>query len=345
MFELDLLRKPNGEYSMKTMSLMFLLVVLTGVLSIRGQGNAPLKLVQTIPIPGVEGRIDHLSADVKGQRLFVAALGNNTVEVVDLSQGKRIRSVTGLREPQGVVYVPELDQVVVANGDDGTVRTFDGKSFAMVSSLSVGADADNVRYDSASGRLVVGYGAGALGFIDAKTHKVIGTVKLSGHPESFQLEKSRPRIYVNVPDANHIAVIDSSKQTVITTWPVGQYRANFPMALDEAHHRLFVGARNPAKLLVFDTGSGKQITAMDISGDTDDVFFDQETKSIYVSAGEGNIDVLTQMDADHYSPVAKIPTAPGARTSLFVADLHKVFLAVPHRGAQEPAIRVYETVK
>src|SRR5438552_1389551 len=171
------------------------------------QGNPPLRMVQTIPIPGVEGRIDHLSVDLKGQRLFIAALGNNTLEVVDLAQGKRIGSITGLREPQGVVYIPELDQVVVANGKDGTVRTFDAKSFITVSSIMLGDDADNVRYDSTGGRLVVGYGAGALGFIDAKSHKVIGTVKLAAHPESFQLEKSRPRIYVNVPDANQIAVV------------------------------------------------------------------------------------------------------------------------------------------
>ena len=306
------------------------------------QGNPALKMVQTIPLPGVEGRIDHLSVDVKGQRLFVAALGNNTLEVVDLAQGKRIRSVTGLREPQGVVYIPELDQVVVANGDDGTVRTFDGKSFMTLSSLMLGDDADNVRYDPAGGRLVVGYGAGALAFIDAKSHKVMGTVKLSAHPESFQLEKSRPRIYVNVPGANQIAVVDGSKQTVITTWPVGQYRANFPMASDEANHRLFAGTRNPARLVVFYTESGKQITALNISGDTDDVFFDQGNKRIYVSAGEGNIDVLNQMDADHYQATGKIATAPGARTSLFAADLHKLFLAIPHRGTQETAIRVYE---
>ena len=315
------------------------------VLLAYSQGNPPLKMVQAIPLPGVEGRIDHLSVDLKGQRLFIAALGNNTLEVVDIAQGKRLRSIKGLREPQGVVYIPELDQVVVANGEDGTVRTFDGKSFMTVSSLMLGDDADNVRYDSTGGKLIVGYGAGALGFIDAKSHKVIGTVKLSAHPESFQLEKSRPRIYVNVPDANQIAVVDSSKQTVITTWPVGQYRANFPMALDEANHRLFVGTRNPARLVVFDTESGKQITALNISGDTDDVFFDQENKRIYVSAGEGNIDVISQMDADHYQAAGKIATASGARTSLFVVDLHSIFLAVPHRGTQESAIRVYEAAK
>jgi DNA-binding beta-propeller fold protein YncE len=315
------------------------------VLFAYSQGSPPLRLVQTIPLTKVEGRIDHMGVDVKGQRLFVAALGNNTLEVVDLAQGKQIRSVAGLREPQGVAYVPEFDQVVVANGEDGTVRTFDAKSFATVSTVMFGDDADNVRYDSAGGRLVVGYGAGALGFIDAKTHGVVGTVKLAAHPESFQLEKSRPRIYVNVPTANQIAVVDSRKQSVMTTWPVGDYRSNFPMALDEAHHRLFVGARNPAKLVVFDTESGKRVTALDISGDTDDLFFDQESKRIYVSAGAGNIDAINQIDADHYEHTGKIATASGARTSLYVPDLHRLYLAVPHRGAQETSIRVYETVK
>jgi YVTN family beta-propeller protein len=329
---------------MKRNGVMFLPVFLVCILSVNSQGTAPLRSVQTIPMPGVQGRIDHLSVDVKGQRLFVAALGNNTLEVIDLAQGKRIRSITGLREPQGVVYIPELDQVVVANGDDGTVRTIDAKSYMTISSLMLGDDADNVRYDAAGGKVVVGYGAGALGFIDAKAHKVTGTVKLSAHPESFQLEKSRPRIYVNVPNANHIAVVDSSKQSVITTWPVGQYRANYPMALDEADHRLFVGTRSPARLVIFDTESGKQLTALNISGDTDDVFFDQDNKRIYVSAGEGNIDVINQTDADHYQAAARIATASGARTSFFAADLHRLLLAVPHRGAQEAAIRAYEVV-
>jgi DNA-binding beta-propeller fold protein YncE len=327
---------------MDRISAIFLRIVFTYVLSAYAEGNPPLKLVQTIPLPGVDGRIDHLNADVKGQRLFVAALGNNTLEVVDIVQGKRMRSVSGLREPQGVVYLPEFDQVVVANGDDGTVRTFDAKSFSTVWTVSLGDDADNVRYDPAGGKLVVGYGSGALGFIDVKTHRVIGTVKLPAHPESFQLEKSRPRIYVNLPNSNQIAVVDSAKQAVMTAWPMGQFHANYPMALDEANHRLFVGTRNPARVVVFDTESGKQITALNISGDTDDLFFDQDNKRIYVSAGAGNIDVLHQIDADHYEAVANIATAGGARTSFFVPELHRLFLAVPHRGAQGAAVRVYE---
>ena len=309
------------------------------------QGNPPLKLVQTIPLAKVDGRIDHISVDLKGRRLFVAAFGNNTLEVVDLAQGKQIRSVTGLREPQGVAYMPELDQVVVANGDDGTLRVFDAKSFTNVANVTIGDDADNVRYDSRGGRIVVGYGSGGLAFLDARTHKILATVKLRAHPESFQMEKSRPRIYVNVPDANLIAVVDSVRLSVITTWPVSAYRANFSMALDETHHRLFVGTRSPARLVVFDTESGKQVTALNISGDTDDVFFDQESKRVYVSAGEGNVDVINQMDADHYVTAAKIRTASGARTSLFVSELHTLYLAVPHRGGQGAAIRVYETMK
>src|SRR5438094_1539908 len=323
--------------------LSLLLVFVCFASAAYSQANTPLKLSQTIPLPGVEGRIDHMSVDVKGQRLFVAALGNNTVEVVDLAQGKRSRSITGLKEPQGIVYIPTLDQVVVANGADGTVRTFDARSFTTISSLDLGDDADNVRYDSTVGRLVVGYGDGALGIIDLKTHKVINSIKLSGHPESFQLEKSRPRIYVNVPNANHIAVIDT-KQTVAATWSTGELRSNFPMALDEPHHRLFVGFRKPARLAVFDTESGKQIAMVNCSGDTDDVFYDQENGRVYVSAGEGFIDVIKQMDADHYQPISKMPTAAGARTSFFVPELHRFFLAVPRRLGQEPAILVYEVI-
>ena len=327
---------------MKAFAISLLVISINSVWLAYSQATPPLKLSQTIPLPGVEGRIDHMSVDVKGQRLFVAALGNNTVEVVDLAQGKRSRSITGLKEPQGIVYIPALDQVVVANGADGTVRTLDARSFTTISSLDLGDDADNVRYDSTLGRLVVGYGDGALGIIDLKTHKVISSIKLSGHPESFQLEKSRPRIYVNVPNANHIAVVDTAKQALITTWPVGQFRANFPMALDEVHHRLFAGARNPARLLVVDTESGKQITALNISGDTDDVFFDQENRRVYVSAGEGYSHIFRQLDADRYQPISKVVTASGARTSLFVPELRKVFVAVPHRGTQECAIRVYD---
>jgi DNA-binding beta-propeller fold protein YncE len=307
-----------------------------------GQGVAPLKLVQTIPLPGVEGRIDHFGVDVKGQRLFMAALGNNTLEIIDLAQGKRVQTIRGLREPQGIRFAPELNRIFVANGGDGTLRAYDGTALTLASTVNLGDDADNVRYDSSAGQILVGYGSGAIATVDAKTVKTTGTIKLSAHPESFQLESSSVRMFVNVPSAGEIAVLDRKQQHVITTWPLGSLKANFPMALDEANHRLFVGTRNPARLVVFDSESGKQVTTVNCSGDTDDLFYDPQNKQIYLSAGEGFIDVFKQQDADHYQAIAKLPTAGGARTSLFVPELHRLYLAVPHRGNQEAAIRVYE---
>jgi hypothetical protein len=304
--------------------------------------SVPLKLVQTIPLPNVEGRIDHMSVDLKGQRLFIAALGNNTVEVLDLSVGKRIRSITGLKEPQGIGFIPEFNKIFVANAKSGVCDIFDGASFKLVKSVKFSDDADNVRYDAAARRVYVGYGNGALGIVDAATGNHLGDIKLDGHPESFQLEKSGRRIFVNIPTSQKVAVMDREKRAVIAAWPVAEAKANFPMALDEEHHRLFVGARQPAKLIVFDTESGRSVGNLDIPGDSDDIFYDAARRQIYISGGEGVIGILRQDDSDHYTMLGKVPTAAGARTSLFVAELNRLYLAVPHRGKQAAEIRIYE---
>jgi DNA-binding beta-propeller fold protein YncE len=316
-----------------------------GLLSIgfaaMAEQNPPLRAVQTIPLSGVEGRIDHLAFDVKGQRLFVAALGNNTVEVIDLRAGKRVHTITGLHEPQGVGFIPESNQLFVANAKGGACDIFDAASFKRVKSVKFSDDADNVRYDASAGRVYVGYADGALGAIDAASGERRGDIKLDGHPESFQLEKSGPRIFVNIPTAQKIAVVDRAKATVVASWKV-EARDNFPMALGEDHHRLFVAARKPAKLLVFDTESGRVVATLDAPGDADDVFYDAAKRRIYVSGGEGVIGVFQQKDADHYEATGKIATAAGARTSLFVPELRRLYLAVPHRGSQGAEIRVYE---
>ncbi len=303
----------------------------------------PLEFRQAIPLANVEGRIDHLALDLKGQRLFVAALGNNTVEAIDLKAGKRAHSITGLKEPQGVGFVPESNKLYVANAKGGACDIFDGASFKRIKTVKFSDDADNVRYDAAAGRVYVGYGDGALGGIDAATGERIGDIKLDGHPESFQLEKNGPRIFVNIPTARKIAVVDRAKAAVIASWPV-EGRDNYPMALDEEHHRLFVGFRKPAKLSVFDTETGKVVASLDSPGDADDVFYDSARHRVYVSGGEGSIGIFQQKGADHYDPVAKIPTAAGARTALFVPELNRIYLAVPHRGSQSAEIRVYEAL-
>jgi len=306
------------------------------------QEATPLRLVQTIPLPQVEGRIDHLAVDLQGQRLFVAALGNNTLEILDLQAGTHRHTITGLHEPQGVVFIPESNTIFVTNGKTGVCDVFDGTSFQHRNAVKLASDADNLRYDAATHTLYVGYDAGALGLIDTASKQYVGDIKLAGHPEAFQLEQAGLRIFVNIPSAHHIAVVDRDKRAVLTTWPLQGAAANFPLALDETNHRLFVGVRTPPMLMIVDTESGKEIARMKSVGDADDLFYDAQHRRIYIAGGEGFLTIVAQEDANHYTPVATIPTASGARTALFVPELRRLYLAVPHRGAQGAEIRVYE---
>ena len=304
--------------------------------------STTMKLIQTIPLPGVEGRIDHLSVDLKGQRLFVAALGNNTVEALDLKSGALIHSISNLSEPQSAQFIPGFNKLFVTNGGNGLLQIFDGSSFAELSRVDLPGDADNIRYDESNKSVVVGYGNGSLSFIDAESGKATSDIKLDGHPESFQLEPAGSRIFVNIPDANQIAVVDRQQQKVVSTWFMTRGLSNFPMALDESQHRLFVGFRLPAKLGVFDTETGQSVASLDGPGDMDDVFYDAAHKLIYAIGGEGSVDIFYQQDADHYQSVTRIPTAAGARTGFWVSEWNRLFVAVPHKATHEAEIRVYE---
>jgi len=313
------------------MRLLFFLV-LTGL-----QDGNPLELLQTIPMPKVDGRIDHLAHDAKGDRLFVAALGNNTVEVIDLSQGKVVHRIEGLHEPQGVL---SLDgQIVVASGGDGSCRFYDGSTYKLLKTVDCKDDADNVRFDAEAKLVYVGYGSGGLAVVDPAKGARIADIPLEGHPESFQLEAKGKRIFINVPKAGNIAVADREKRAVIAKWKLSA-GANFPLALDEEGRRLFVGCRQPSKLLVLDTGSGKELAAVECSGDTDDVFYDAASKRVILSCGAGFLDMF---DASAATPrrIGKVPTAAGARTCLDVPDPGRIYLAVPHRGGPPAEIRVY----
>jgi len=297
--------------------------------------------MRAIDLPHVDGRIDHLAFDPSRQRLFVAALGNNTVEVVEVKSGTPVKSLPGFREPQGIAVAAAAMLIAIANGQGEGVQTIDANDYRTVKAIPLGDDADNVRYDAASKVLYVGYGSGAIAAINPTEGRVLGQAKLAGHPESFQLERSGPRIFVNVPDAGHIAVVDRNTMKAVATWPVTGAKSNFPMALDETGHRLFIGCRRPAKVLVFDTTTGKEAGAYAIVGDTDDLFYDAARKRLYVSGGEGFIDV---MDAGRptLTRLARVATAAGARTSLFVPEQGRLYLAVPHRGPQKAEIREYE---
>lgn len=215
------------------------------------QSNVPLRLEKTIPLPDVQGRIDHMSIDVQNHRLFMAALGNNTVEVIDVKEGKRIHSIRGLREPQGVLYLPDVNRLYVANGVDGSLHIFDGTSYAPIKTVKLGEDADNVRFDPEKKHVYVGYGggSGALAVMNEDGTKV-AEIALDAHPESFQLEKNGSRLFVNLPKSQKVAVVNRATALVVNTWGTGGAVSNYPMALDEEDHRLFIVCRTPAELRV-----------------------------------------------------------------------------------------------
>lgn len=321
-----------------------LLVLSLSLLPHSGQVSAQRaelpRLVQTILLEGVEGRLDHLTLDVKRGRLFIAALGNGTVEVIDIKLGKRLRTLTGIREPQGVLFLQHQDALAVTSRDDGVYELLDGESFELRQRIVLGADADNLRYDPSDGTIYVGYGHGMLGAVDVQAGKLVGRIRLSGHPESFQLESSGTRIFVNLPDARQVVVVDRIHRAIVQAWPLSYAADNFPMALDEKHRRLFVGVRTPPELLVFDMDAGTPVAMIKSIGDVDDIFYDEQRERIYVSGGEGLLQVIESLDGE-YRSVATLSTAPGARTSLFVPELNRLFLAVPHRGHQEAQIHVY----
>ena len=319
--------------------MLFLRLSAVGLLLATALSAQSLQLAQTIPLPRADGRIDHLSLDAAGGRLFVASLGHNTVEIVDLKAGRVARSLPGFSEPQGVYYLAELNRLYVANGGTGAMDVLDGSSFARLASIKCGDDADNVRYDATAKQIYVGYGSGALGIIDPAKNTLLGSIPLGSHPESFQLEPDGSRIFVNVPGSHTIAVVDRTARKVVTNWSLGLVAANFPLALDAAHHRAFVACRVPARLLVFDTESGRELAKLDLHGDCDDVFFDAQRRQIYASCGDGFIDVFTQTDPDHYSRKESLPTPPRARTSLF--DGEHLYLAAPRAGGEEARILIY----
>jgi len=318
------------------------LIALLALLPCVASAADELKLKATVPLPGVKGRFDHFAVDTNAHRIFVAALGNNTLEVIDGAAAKRLHTITGLRKPTGVAFLSEANQIVVANGDDGTVKVFDGTNYKLLKNITGLDDADNVRLDAKAHMIYVGYGDGALAALDAKTFEQVGTIKLKAHPESFQLEQRGPRIFVNVPDAKHIAVVDRDKRAIIGTWPMDKFRANFPMALDEAKHLLFVGCRQPARLVVFDTTAGKAAANLAISSDTDDLFYDATRRRLYVSCGEGFLDVVAVLEGDRYERSTRVSTRSGARTCFFSSELGQVSLAAPQRDNQDAEIRIYQ---
>jgi len=303
--------------------------------------------VQTIPMANVPGRFDHLTIDLEGERLFVAAITNNTVEVLDLRAGSRIRTMTGFGKPQGILYVHDLDRLFVASLTDGTLKSFRGDSLEPLETVQLSAGADIAGYDPARRLLYVGHGGkdagksyGELTVVDAEKAKRVAEMRLAAHPGGFAFEERGAKLFLTISQANQIAVVDRRKWALSATWPVTGVTA----AVDEANHRLFVGARKPPSVIVLDSRSGRVVTTLPGGDEPQGIFFDAARGRIYVSCGEGDgfISVYRQLSADRYEALPRIPTAPDARTSLWVPELNRLYLAVPGHGDREAEVQAYE---
>ena len=299
-----------------------------------------LNLEAKILLGEVKGRIDHMALDPVRNRVFVAELENNSVGIVDLTERKLVHVIAGLSEPQGVGYESSTDMLYVANGGDGSVRLYRGADYAETGRVDLGDDADNVRIDPDTRHVLVGYGAGAIATVDPATRSKIADFPLPVHPEGFQLDRKNNQILVNVPRAKAIAVLDSGSGQPKALWPMKESGANFPMALDEDAQRILVAFRAPARLAVFSARDGESVASVELCGDADDLFVDPKRGRIYVSCGEGFIDVFDAR-AGNYRRLARVPTVRGARTSYFVPSVDRLFLAVRAASLEPAAVWVY----
>jgi hypothetical protein len=322
-------------------SLILLAVLLGSCSHTTGFAQSALKLSKEINLPNVKGRIDHLDIDVQNQLVFVAALGNNTVEVADIKTGKVLHSITGLSEPQGLAYIAKHHELFIANGGTGECMFYNTANWQKIASVKYDDDADDARYDADADQIYVGYGSGGIGIIDAATHKQIADINLPAHPESFQLDAKANRLWVNLPGAGMIGVADIKQHKLIDKWKKLLPRANFPMAYDESQHRVIVGYRVPATLKILDSNTGKEIFSSGMAGDADDLYWDEKIKQILVSGGSGSVNVFKQTGPTTYKEVANIPTRNGARTSLWVPELRLFILAARETDGKPAALLIY----
>ena len=322
---------------------LFMAAVLIGLLpagSSLALDPPPLALEAKIPLGTVKGRIDHMAVDADHRLLYVAELGNDSVAVVDLAERDVAHRIGGLSEPQGVAWHAPTGTLYVANAGDGSVRLFQAFDFKILGGIELGADADNIRIDSWRNHIIVGYGKGALAVIDPTSRRKVGEMPLDGHPESFQFDATGSRIFVNVPQADQIVGLDAVTGKKVTLFESAGATANFAMALDADQRRLMVAFRTPPRLVSFDSSTGQRQATLETCRDADDVFIDAQRHRVYVTCGEGAIDVFGRDDGA-YVRIARIPTVAGARTSLFAPALDRLYLAVRATASEPAAIWIY----
>ena len=306
--------------------------------------GSPLQLYEKIPLPGLEGRIDHLSGN--GRLILFSVVGSNAVGVENWFEGRLIHSFKAATEPQGVLYVPGFNKIVSA-GADGKVLIFDAGSYTLQKTIDLGGEADNLRWDARHKWILVGYGEedGGIGAIDPATNELLEhtVVKTGGHPESFQIETQGNRVFVNCPDAGQVVESIERDTGKMTQWPIKGAKGNYAMALNEPDQRLYTATRKRPYLIVFDTEGGREVARVPgIVGEADDVYFDAARKRIYVIGGEGFISVVQQLDAGHYKLIANVPSIVGGRTGYWYPQHDRLYVAVQAHGNEPAQLLGYE---
>jgi DNA-binding beta-propeller fold protein YncE len=315
------------------------------------QDHAPLKKVQELQFPStVKGRLDHLGVDTHGDRLFVVAEDFHGVLVFDLATGKYIRSIA-VDHPHAVLYRDDLERIYITDEGKGQLEIYDGKNYSLLKSVPLKVDADSIGYDAATHYLyIVNGGDNAheaftmLSVVDTTSERKLTDIKIDGDTlEAMSLEKNGERLFLDNPAKNEVEVINRKTNKVIGVWPINLGKSNATIALDESSHRLFVGCRS-GQIVVFDTGTGKELQALSIGQRADDLMFDSGSKRIYAtSGGAGEVDVYKENDPDHYLFLGKVRTGPGAKTGLWVPQSRRLYVGVPPQGTAIGAVYIYTT--
>jgi len=335
---------------MKAIVMSFTLISLCAA-SASGQTMAPLTLQQTIPLAGVTGKFDHFAIDIAGSRLFVAATGNHSVEVIDLTTDKAEQSITGLGKPHGLVWDGKTGTLYVADGALAELRVYKGRPLKLAGSIKLSDDADDMAFDEARHRLYIGHGGGnpaapgRIAVVDTATFALITNLPVSSHPEALDLDEQGKRIFANIADSAEVAVIDEASSSITAHWKLRGAADNVPMAYDSGRDTLYVACRTPATLLALNAQSGAELARTSTGDGADDLFYDAAQSRLYVIGGAGEVDTI-QVDAGgKLQPLGVLHTAAGAKTALFVPSLSLLYVGVPG-GANRPAeIRVYSTSK
>jgi DNA-binding beta-propeller fold protein YncE len=342
--------KSKMRYPSFTILLSIFILTITGCNGQSTFGENYLQVKKIISLPGVKGRIDHLDINLKDQIVYIAALGNNSLEIVDLNAAKVLKSITGFDEPQGIAYIPQTREIFIANGGNGDCYFYNANTFERIATVHLKSDADDVRYDSANKKIYVGYGRGGIAIIDAKSKKQTGNITLPDHPEGFQVDGKNNLLYVNLPGPSLISAIDLKKLKLVKDISKDYRSGNFPMAIDLSGSRLFIGYRHPGKFVVFDIQTGNRLSVSELTNDSDDLFYDEVMKRVYVSCGGGYtnlgyINIFQLQSGNKCMQIANIPTRNGARTSLLVPRLNLFLVAEPSVYSHDGELIVYQIQK